>query len=110
MKKIIGLLLTICIMTLMCSVALAAGVSDFDFSPQAIDGLDNTALSILGLVQWIGYGIAIGMVIFCGIKYVMSGAGEKAKIKDTLVPLLVGGILIGGATAIGSAIFNAFAK
>lgn len=67
-------------------------------------GLDNTANMILGVMQWIGYVIAVGMIIFCGIKYLMSGAGEKAKVKDTLVPLLIGAILIAGASTIAGAI------
>ena len=89
-----------------------AGVGDIisieDVTPSELEGVQ--ANKILGLMQWLGYAIAIGMIIFCGIKYVLSGATQKAKIKDTLIPLLIGAILIACATTITSAAFNIFSN
>jgi hypothetical protein len=45
-------------------------------------------------------GVAIGMAIFIGIKYLTKGAGAKAEVKDTVLPFLIGAILVGGATTI----------
>ncbi len=66
------------------------------------------ANAILGVVQWIGYIIGIGMFMWVGIKYLLSGAGEKAKAKETLIPLLIGAIMVTSGTAITAAVFTAF--
>ena len=49
------------------------------------------------------------MIIYIGIKYMTSGAGKKAEVKDTLLPYLVGAICVGAATTIASFAMN-FAK
>ena len=66
----------------------------------------TTAGSILGFVQWIGYAIAIGMLIYIGIKYVTSPAAEKADVKQALVKYVIGAILIAGAATISGWVFN----
>lgn len=81
-------------------------ISIGNLTPQQPDGIN--AVSILGVVQWIGYMLGIGMIIFVGIKYVCAGAGEKAKVKETLFPILLGAILITMGTAITAAVFNLF--
>lgn len=69
-------------------------------------GLDDTARTILGTMQWIGYLIAILMLIWAGIRFTTSSAAEKVKAKETLWPMVIGAILIAGATWIASAIFS----
>ena len=59
--------------------------------------------SILGVVAVIAAAVAVGMLIYIGIKYMSKGAGAKAEVKDTLMPYLIGAILVGGASAIASA-------
>lgn len=66
----------------------------------------NTANSILGVMQWIGYAIAVGMLIFVGIKYVMASADEKANLKNSLIRYVIGAVLIAGATTIASWVFK----
>ena len=66
------------------------------------------ANTILGTVVWIGYISAIGMIIWCGIKYVMSGAAEKAKAKETIVPILGGAFLITMGSTITLVVFQMF--
>lgn len=66
------------------------------------------ANTIIGTIKWIGYLVGIGMFIWVGIKYLLSGAGEKAKAKETLIPLLAGAILITTGTAITAAVFSTF--
>lgn len=87
-------------------IADSLGLNDVEAKP--VDGID--AAKILGVMQWLGYAIAVGMIIFCGIKFVMAGAGEKAKIKETLVPILIGAILIACAVTITRAAFGLFAN
>lgn len=74
-------------------------------NPREIDG--NFAGNLIGVFRWIGYAIAVGMLIFIGIKYVMASADEKADLKKSLVKYVIGAILIIGAVSIANMIFNA---
>ena len=63
------------------------------------------ANKILGFVQWAGYAIAVGMLIYVGIKYVMASANEKADLKNSLIKYVIGAVLIAGAATISQWIF-----
>ena len=104
MKKI--LVFTMVMMMLMTSSVFANSFGPVTLGEANID--DSAELKIkgfLGTLQFVGYFVAIGMLIWVGIKYLTSGAGEKAKAKETLIPILIGAILVAGATWIASALF-----
>ena len=46
-------------------------------------------MGILGNIQWIGYAIAIGMLIYIGIKYTMASASEKADLKGYMIKFVI---------------------
>ena len=71
-------------------------------------GLDTAVATILGAVQWIGFIVGTAMIIYIGIKYLTAGAGQKAEVKSTMVPLLVGAILVMLAPTIAAWLFNIF--
>ena len=71
-----------------------------------LGGMENTAMKVMGTVQTIGFIVAVIMVMWVGIKYLTAGAGEKAKVKDTMVPILVGAIMIVAATNIAGWLFG----
>lgn len=66
----------------------------------------DTASKVIGAMQWIGYAIAIGMLVYIGIKYVIASADEKADLKNALVKYFIGAILIASAVTIAGWIFN----
>lgn len=69
--------------------------------------IDNgVAGNILGAMQWIGYAIAVGMLMYIGIKYVMSAADERANLKGSLVKYVMGAVLIASAVTIVGWIWN----
>lgn len=70
--------------------------------PDTTSGLGNIASRVLGFIQFIGYGIAVGMLLYIGIKYMMSSAADKADLKKGSINYVVGAILVAGATAIVS--------
>ena len=61
---------------------------------------------ILGGISTVGIIVAAGMIIYAGFKFLTAGAGEKAKAKDMLVPMAVGGILVAFAGPIAGWIWN----
>ena len=78
------------------------GIEDIlkgSFNPSAPSGMDTTVAGILGTLQYIGYAIAIGMLIYIGIKYTMAAADAKADMKSAVIRYVIGAILIAGADA-----------
>lgn len=75
-----------------------------DFNNQ---NANNLVGKILGFVQWIGSALAIVMIVIIGIKYMAGSAEEKAEYKKTMIPYIVGAILIFAASNIASWVYNA---
>ncbi len=55
---------------------------------------------IIGVITTVGVVVAVVVLLILGIKYMMGSASEKAEYKKTMIPYLVGAILIFGASAI----------
>lgn len=114
MKKISLVLVLLLLFTYGISYAgtrgteIASSLGIKDAKLQEVKGIE--VAKILGVMQWVGIAIAVGMIIFCGIKFVMSGAGEKAKVKETLIPILIGAVLIACAVTITEIVFAVFGK
>lgn len=69
----------------------------------------NTPLqNVLGVIQVVGFVVAIVMVMYVGIKYLTAGAGQKAEVKSTMVPMLVGAAMVGLAPTLVKWIFEIF--
>lgn len=60
-------------------------------------GLGNT---ILGILQYVGGGVAIIAAIVLGMKYMYSSPDAQAEIKKKLMPFIIGGVLVFGATSL----------
>lgn len=72
----------------------------------AANTFDTQLNKIMGLVQGVGIGIAVIILVVLGIKYMMGSAEEKAEYKKTMIPYVVGAILIGGAATIANAVYT----
>jgi len=62
---------------------------------------------ILGIVRTVGTIAAIITLIILGIKYMMGSAEEKAEYKKTLMPYIIGAVLVLAAVNIVTWVFNA---
>lgn len=90
---------------LVCSMFSIAFANNFDLTgDDAITvndaGLGGTASSILGLIQWVGYSIAVGMIIYIGIRYMSASANEKADLKSGLIKFVIGVVVIATASTL----------
>lgn len=61
---------------------------------EAYTTMNKLVKVLLNAISWFGYAIALGALIFLGIKYVISGANEKANLKGRFIAYLVGIALI----------------
>ena len=62
--------------------------------------IQNFGGNIMGVINVVGVVVAVVVLMVIGIKYMMGSAEEKAEYKKTMIPYLVGAILIFGASAI----------
>ena len=108
-KKLVSLLLTV----VLCLIPVAAYAIGIDLDPKVPGGEDTGTLvgkvnKVLGVVQVIGFVVAIVMVMYVGIKYLTAGAGQKAEVKSTMVPMLVGAAMVGLAPTLVNWIWGIF--
>ena len=90
----------------MCVINATCFASNLSFGEQEIPGLEGPVSIVLGMIQWIGFVVGIGMVIWIGVKYITAGAGGKAEVKSTMVPWLVGAAFIALAAPIAQGIYS----
>lgn len=69
--------------------------------------LAGVAGIIIGIIRWVGTAILIGAVIMKGIQFVSSSPDGQAKIKNEIILLVLGGILLFSFTWILEIIENA---
>lgn len=67
---------------------------------------DGFAESFLGMFQWCGYAISVGMLVYLGIKYLFISTDGKADLKGSFVKYVIGALLIALATTVASILFN----
>ena len=66
-----------------------------DGDGQAVDPVfSEKAGKIIGAMQMIGYFLAVGIIVYVGIKYIMASGDEKADLKTALPKYFMGALLI----------------
>lgn len=61
---------------------------------------------ITGFIQVVGSVVAVAILIVLGIKYMMGSAEEKAEYKKTMLPYIIGAILIFAASNLAQMIYS----
>ena len=75
-------------------------------SNASVSGLTNFGQSLISIISTIGSIASVIVLIILGIKYMMGSAEEKAEYKKTLLPYVIGAILVFAASTIASVIFG----
>ena len=66
----------------------------------AKDGVTNITSTVLNIVRYAGTGIALIMLTFIFIKYMLSAASERAELKKNLIPFTIGAVVLFAASNI----------
>jgi len=107
--KIMSILITIAI------VLTALTVPSFALKPSELTGSekvpgDDTILKvgndIISIIRTIGVVASVIIIMVLGIKYMMGSAEEKASYKKTMMPFLIGAVLLFGASIFGQMIYD----
>lgn len=78
------------------------------YKPGEVSGTKtaNIGKSILAIVQAFGVIVAVAGCIFIGIKYMLGSVEEKAEYKKTMVPYIIGLVLLFGTTTVVNLIYS----
>ena len=113
MKKTIKVLTILFVMAFLVMMVIVpvvnAGSETVDDLFQGGDNVDTSGITgvganIVSIITTIGIIVAVVVLLVLGIKYMMGSASEKAEYKKTMIPYLVGALLIFGASAIAKAV------
>ena len=74
---------------------------------QGVGNVNNAVNSIWSTVLTVLQILAIAAVVFAGVKYMFAAADQKAEIKNGMIGLVVGAILVFAASTIVQFIINA---
>ena len=125
MKKIVSILLIILIISLFLNISVyaeegSAGGGDIKSLISSMEGASNMASPggedsggignviniIIGVMQVVGTGIALIVITILGIKYLLASPSEKAETKKSILPIIIGCILLCGAVNLVSALVS----
>ena len=88
-------------------IQIMTKITDFEPTPVQEEEINNVGQNIIKVVGVVGMTIAVIMLIVIGIKYMLGSAEERATYKKTMVPYVIGAILLFAASAIATAIYAA---
>lgn len=114
MKKVLSILLAVMMILSMGATSVFAANTTLkdptqitpDYDSDAQDTIFSFAGTIMGTLQIVGVVVAAIILTIVGIKYMMGSAEEKAEYKKTMIPYIVGAVLIFGATTIANFVFQ----
>lgn len=107
MKRIFSVVLTFVLLIAMSATVFAKvpGIKNPTNST-----IDNVAGNALGWVRWFGYAIAVAMLLYIGIKYMMASANEKADLKKGSINYVIGAVLVAAASTLVGAFVDIGSK
>ena len=86
--------------------AVAPQIIDLFKNAKDAESVGNVAL---GLIRIIGSIVAVGVLMLLGIKYILGSTDEKASYKKSMLPYLVGSIMLFGAVNLTSLLYDVVA-
>ena len=112
MKKIVKILtvLLIVLMLVNCvTPVFAANLSPDDITPNGqgdTSALTSKAGQIMAMIRNIAVIASVIVLMVIGVKFILGSVEEKAEYKKSFMPLIVGIVIVVGATSIASFLFN----
>lgn len=111
MKIISTLVIALVLVAVLSQTILAA---DYSTTINSLNGgtpantseITGKAQTWLATIRNVSAIIAVFVIVFLGIKYMMGSVEEKAGYKKSFIPLIVGVILVVAATSIASFLFK----
>lgn len=107
MKKLMKVLCLV--LVLMVVVAPVTSLAkNIDFTPytqqgtnnQAVNAVQNVSGTVFNILQAVGMGVAVCMIIYMGIQWLLATPAKKAELKGRMFSMVIGIVLLFGGVAI----------
>ena len=107
MKKI-KIITFLAVIFILCIFQTTYGFNVTDLSGKKISNGDALDLGnkIITTLSVVGSVVSVVVLIVIGIKYLLGSVGEKAEYKKTLLPYLIGAVLVFTASVVAKAIYQ----
>lgn len=112
MKKTVKILTALLIAVMLISIVSPVFAEELrpeglvpDFTADA-GGLANTAGRIMGMIRNIAVIASVIVLMVIGVKFILGSTEEKAEYKKSLLPLIIGIVIVVAATSIATFLFN----
>ena len=109
------------ISTMLLAIMLVLSIASVTFAAvdinSVLNSVENTQVNgdgdigklggkIVNLIQIVGIVVAAVILLIIGIKYMIGSAEEKADYKKSMIPYIVGALLVFGGTSIVKVIYS----
>lgn len=111
-KKVLIILINLILILFIISNTVLAGdlINAFRDSTNpngpGTEEVKDRAGRIVGIIQVVGTMVSVGMLMVLGIKYMLGSADQKAEYRKSMMPYIVGSVLIFGFSNITQTIYN----
>lgn len=116
MKKTSKIIVALAIIFTILAIGVMSYAADAGALLESLDGktgvtveqgnITNLGNSIIAVVRIVGVVVAVVILLILGIKYMMGSAEEKADYKKSMIPYIVGAILVFASTAIVGVVYD----
>ena len=104
--KILPLLMVVIMLLSVFSIVFAAPTDPGSLTGEKTESFNKAGNNVIGVVQAVGSITAVVILVALGIKYMMGSVEEKAEYKKTLMPYVIGAVLIFAASNLASVIYT----
>ena len=111
--KMISILMISLMLIMSATPVFAKQVGNYSISVNEVSNQDASDIlglvgKILGFLQFAAIILAVLIIAILGIKYMMGSLEEKAEYKKSMVPLIVGIVVVASAITIANILFKTF--
>lgn len=110
--KIVSIMMMAIMMIMVATPVFASSAIDEitikDPQGEGKDSMLSLVGTVLGFLRWAAVIGGVIIITILGIKYMMGSLEEKAEYKKSMIPLVVGIVVVMGATFIAKILFDTF--
>ena len=100
------IILFIMIVMLIVNISSAMGVSSLKGNINKTEDIKTMGNKAITTISTVGSILSVIMIIVIGIKYMIGSVEEKAEYKKTLMPFLIGSLLVFAASTIAGIVYK----
>ena len=105
-NKILCIFILIFLVLSFVTVSYGFGISDLKGNQVEGAKIQKAGNSVVRVISTIGVVVSVIMLVVLGIKYMMGSTEEKAAYKKSLMPYVIGAVLVFAASEIAQFIYN----